>query len=69
VPTGRVEVREGRSVLGQARVGRDGAATLVLRGLKPGRHVLQASYAPRGLSFTGSTSAPVTVTVKAGPKG
>lgn len=66
VPSGTVEVLEGRRVVGTARLGDDGKATLVLRGLKPGTHVLTAAYEPSGAAFVASTSAPVTVQVPRG---
>ncbi|MDD9349896.1 M14 family metallopeptidase [Mumia sp.] len=69
-PRGVVQVREGRSLLGTARVRRDGTAALTLRGLRPGTHVLTASYTPKaGSGFDASASGPVTVQVKAGPRG
>ena len=69
-PDGVVQVREGRSLLGTARVRRDGTAELTVRGLRPGTHVLTASYTPKaGSGFDASVSGPVTVQVKAGPRG
>lgn len=66
VPSGTVEILEGRRVVGTTRLGDDGTATLVLRGLKPGTHVLTASYEPSGAAFVASTSVPVTVRVPRG---
>ncbi|MBA4607699.1 Ig-like domain repeat protein [Aeromicrobium sp. Marseille-Q0843] len=63
-PTGTVTIRDGQRVLGTAELA-NGAATFALpRNLALGDHVLTATYSGDA-QFSSSTSAPVTVRVKA----
>lgn len=61
-PTGSVEFRDGGVVLGTAPANA-ATVTLTVNGLAPGSHTITAAYGGDG-NFTGSTSAPVTVTVR-----
>jgi hypothetical protein len=60
--TGKVTAKEGSKALGSASLSGN-KATITVKSLKPGKHTIKVVYAGDD-STTGSTSKPVTVTVK-----
>jgi len=64
VPTGSVEFKEGNTVLGTSALNSAGQATFTTSTLGSGVHIVTAVYLGAS-GFSGSTSAPVTETVRA----
>jgi hypothetical protein len=64
VPTGSVEFKEGGTVLGTSALNSTGQATFTTSTLGPGVHIITAVYLGAS-GFSGSTSAPVTESVRA----
>jgi hypothetical protein len=66
-PTGPVTFKDGSKVLGATLIDRTGKALLLTNSLGMGTHTITATFGGSG-NFTGSTSAPVTVSVRLGSR-
>jgi hypothetical protein len=64
-PTGTVVFRQGSSLLGSARLDRNGRAALTIKNLPPGAHTITADFTGGGM-FQGSRSQTVDVLVNDG---
>jgi ELWxxDGT repeat protein len=66
-PTGSVTFREGATLLGAVVIDHSGQALLLTNSLGTGTHSITATFGGAGI-FSGSTSAPVSITVKLGAR-